>query len=152
MVECTFELNGKPMSLFKMGATHFPAFSGLGRHVNQREFICTPNLGPIPPGTYYIVDRQSGGRLGALRDLLRDRSEWFALYAADGKIDDEVFCDDVKRGNFRLHPNRVGGVSQGCITFESLADFNILRAHLKASNQVDVPGSPLQAYGRVIVR
>ncbi|MGE0014383.1 MAG: hypothetical protein AB7S62_19385 [Azoarcus sp.] len=23
--------------------------------------VCTPNLGPIPPGTYYIVDRESGG-------------------------------------------------------------------------------------------
>lgn len=100
MVECTFELNGKPMSLLKMGAIHLPAFSGLGGHVNRREYICAPDVGPIPPGAYYILDRQSGGRLGALRDLLRDRSEWFALYAADGKIDDEVFCNKVKRGNF----------------------------------------------------
>ncbi|WP_273028582.1 DUF2778 domain-containing protein [Massilia timonae] len=152
MVECTFELNGKPMSLLKMGAIHLPAFSGLGSHVNQREFICTPNAGPIPPGTYYILDRQSGGRLGALRDLLRDRSEWFALYAADGKIDDEVFCNKVKRGNFRLHPNRVGGVSQGCITLANLADFNKLRFHVKASKQVDIPGSTLKAYGRIVVK
>ena len=39
MVECTFELNGKPMSLLKMGAIHLPAFSGLGGHVKIDESI-----------------------------------------------------------------------------------------------------------------
>lgn len=152
MIECTFELNGKPMSLLKLNSLQFPAFSGLGKHANRREFACTPSIGPIPPGIYYILDRQTGGRLGPLRELFSGRSDWFALYGADGKIDDEIFCNAVKRGNFRLHPQRVGGVSQGCITLETAADFNRLRAHLKASKQVDIPGSTLQAYGRVTVK
>ena len=106
MIDCSFELNGKPMSVLKCGAMSFPAFSGLGAHANRREFACNVGVGPIPPGTYYIFDRQSGGLFGALRDLLNGHGEWFALYAVDGKIDDETFCNEVKRGNFRLHPKK----------------------------------------------
>jgi len=68
MIDCKFELNNKPMSTFWCGAASFPAFSGLGKHVNHRAFACHPNLGPIPPGTYYIFDRQSDGLLGPFRD------------------------------------------------------------------------------------
>lgn len=152
MVECTFELNGKPMSLFKMGAIQFPAFSGLAEHANQRAFVCHVNRGPIPPGVYYILDRQSGGLLGPLRSLFDDKSTWFALYVADGKVDDHVYCNKVKRGNFRLHPNGTLGRSQGCITIESQGDFNTLRSHLKGSRQTAIPGSELKAYGRVTVK
>jgi len=104
MIDCTFELNGKPMSAFKCGATSFPAFSGLGEHVNRRTSACILNAGPIPPGAYYIFDRQSGGLLGPLRDLFTGRDIWFALYAIDNEIDDETYCKQVKRGLFRLHP------------------------------------------------
>jgi hypothetical protein len=104
MLRCSFELNGKPMSMVNVYATQFPAFSGLGAHANRREFACHAGVGPIPPGLYYIIDRQSGGMLGPLRDLFSNKSDWFALYAADGKIDDETFCNKVKRGSFRLHP------------------------------------------------
>jgi hypothetical protein len=97
MVECTFKLNGKPLSTFEMSSLKFPAFSGLGEHKNRREFACAAGVGPIPPGAYYIVNRQSGGRLGPLLDFIKDRSDWFALYAADKHIDDEVFCNTVKR-------------------------------------------------------
>lgn len=152
MVECSFELNGKPMSDFKMNLTKFPAFSGLGSHVNRREYACHKDAGPIPPGVYYIVDRQSGGRLGALRDLFSDKADWFALYAADKKVDDEVFCNDVKRGSFRLHPKGRYGRSLGCITIENQGDFNRVRALLKSSSQIEIPGSSLQAYGRVTVK
>lgn len=151
MVECTFELNDKPMSLLKMGAIQLPAFSGLRGFANRRVFTCNPNSGPIPTGTYYILDRQSGGLLGPLRDLFNEKSEWFALYAADGKVDDETFCSTVKRGNFRLHPKVGLGISTGCITINTLVDFNLLQAHLRASRQVAIPGSTLKAYGRVKV-
>jgi len=103
------------MSTFKCGSTSFPAFSGLGEHVNRRASACILNTGPIPPGEYYIIDRQSGGLLGPLRDLFTGRDQWFALYAIDDKIDDEVFCDKVKRGLFRLHPRGPFGRSEGCI-------------------------------------
>ena len=152
MVECTFKLNGKPLSTFEMSSLRFPAFSGLGEHKNRREFACAAGVGPIPPGAYYIVNRQSGGRLGPLLDFIKDRSDWFALYAADKQIDDEVFCNTVKRGNFRLHPAGTRGISQGCITLTTRTDFDILRHQLIAAGQVLIPGTSLHAYGRVTVQ
>jgi len=152
VIDCSFELNGKPMSALKCGAMSFPAFSGLGTHANRREFACHAGIGPIPPGTYYIFDRQSGGLLGSLRDMLNGHGDWFALYAADGKIDDETFCNQVKRGNFRLHPKGTAGISQGCITLESVADYQRLRTFLKGMPAQAVPGISLKAYGRVVVK
>lgn len=75
MRQCSFELNGKPMSTFKLGASSFPAFSGLDDYVNKRALACTLNLGAIPPGRYYILDRPSGGRLGWLWDLRSSRKD-----------------------------------------------------------------------------
>jgi len=153
MIDCTFELNGKPMSTFKCGTTSFPAFSGLGKHVNKRISACIPNQGPIPPGTYYIFDRQSGGLLGPLRDLFTSRDEWFALYAIDDYIDDdETFCKKVKRGQFRLHPKGPTGKSEGCIVIEKKTDYQFLRSILKNSVQFEIPGSKLEAYARLVVR
>jgi hypothetical protein len=152
MLDWTFELNSQPLSALKHGAISFPAFSGLGNHVNRRIAVCIANEGPIPTGTYYIVDRQTGGLLGPVRDMFGKHSDWFALYAIDGKIDDEVYCEKVKRGNFRLHPKGVYGISQGCITIESTADFQRLRLILKNSKQESVPGSNLFAYGKVVVK
>lgn len=152
MIDCSFELNGKPMSVLKCGAMSFPAFSGLSAQANRREFACNVGVGPIPPGSYYIFDRQSGGLLGSLYDMLGRHSDWFALYAIDGTIDDETYCEEVKRGNFRLHPKGAVGISKGCITIESLADFQHLRAILKNSIQEAVPGIKLLAYGKVVVK
>ena len=152
MRNCTFELNGKPMSTFKCGVSSFPAFSGIGKHINRRFSACITNKGPIPPGTYYIFDRQSGGLLGAFYDMFNDRSNWFALHAIDGKIDDETYCKEVKRGAFRLHPKGDVGISRGCITIESRTDYQFLRTVLRNSPPQAVPGSTLKAYGKVVVR
>lgn len=111
MLRCSFELNGKPMSVTKMNARQFPAFSGLGAHANRRVFFCHAGVGPIPPTDYYILDRQSGGLLGPVRDIFSGRSDWFALYAADGEIENETFCKKVKRGSFWLHPKGSLGIS-----------------------------------------
>lgn len=151
MYECSFKLNNKPMSAFKMGALSFPAFSGLGSHVNRIVSACMLGVGPIPPGTYYIFDRQSGGLLGLLPSIFDKHSNWFALHAIDGKIDDETFCNQAKRGRFRLHPKGPQGISQGCITIEDSRDYQRLREILKEATPVAVPGSTLQAYGKVIV-
>ena len=140
------------MSTFKCGATSFPAFSGLGKHVNRRISACILNEGPIPPGIYYIFDRQSGGLLGPFRDLFNDHSNWFALHAIDSKIDNETYCNKVKRGAFRLHPKGDFGISEGCITIKSSTDYQYLRTILKNITPVAVPGSPLKAYGKVVVR
>lgn len=152
MINCTFQLNGKPMSIFKCGATSFPAFSGLGEHVNRRTSACILHAGPIPPGTYYIFDRQSGGLLGQLRDLFTGRDEWFALYADDDRIDDETFCKKVKRGQFRLHPKGPTERSEGCIVIEKKTDYLFLRSILRNSKQIEVPGIEFKAYGRLVVR
>lgn len=72
--------------------------------------------GAIPPGTYYIVDRLSGGRLGWIKDFISGKNEWFALFAADSSVDDIAFCNGVRRGEFRLHPKVGTGISKGCIT------------------------------------
>lgn len=57
---CSFELNDKPMSSFRAGALSFDAFSGLAPFTNKKTAACLANAGPIPPGTYYILDRESG--------------------------------------------------------------------------------------------
>jgi hypothetical protein len=66
----TFELNDQPLSALKHGAIAFPAFSGLGSNVNRRISACLAGKGPIPPGEYYLLDRQTGGRLGSLYNAL----------------------------------------------------------------------------------
>ena len=152
MIDCTFELNNKPMSLFKSGATHFPAFSGLGQDINRRASACRANSGSIPPGTYYIFDRQVGGLLGPFDRLFGERRDWFALYAIDSKIDDETYCDKVRRGEFRLHPKGDRAISLGCITIDSPTDFQFLRTILTSTKPGAVPGSTLKAYGKVWVR
>lgn len=152
MIVCTFELNGKEMSTLVCGANSFPAFSGLWSNKNKREFACSVGTGPIPPGRYFIVDRESGGFLARFRDIFNDKKDWFALYAADKKIDDEMFCKNIKRGQFRLHPKGTQGISQGCITLDEKADFYQLSRQLRSHEKIIVPGSELKAYGMVLVK
>ncbi len=40
MFECSFELNVKPMSDFKIGTIPFPTFSDLGQNANKRALAC----------------------------------------------------------------------------------------------------------------
>ena len=151
MIDCSFKLNDKPMSSFKMGAPSFSAFSGLVKHVNRAISQCIYGQGPIPKGNYYIFDRQSGGLLGPLIDLFTDKDEWFALYAIDKKIDDETYCEQVKRGQFRLHPKGRRGISQGCITINDWTDFQVIRSLLKGAKTVMIPETGLECYGKVRV-
>lgn len=152
MFECSFELNSKPMSNFKIGIMSFPAFSGLGQNANMRQLACVKGSGPIPPGRYYIVDREHGGHLGWLRDLFNEHGKWFALYADDGVIDDETLCDQVKRGNFRLHPKGPLGRSEGCITINDRSDFDQISSILRSKPPEAIPGSVLKAHGTVTVK
>jgi hypothetical protein len=152
MKQCTFDLNGESMSKFKIGTMSFAAFSGLGSYANRRLYSCIPGKGAIPPGTYYIFDRQSGGLLGKFRDLFNDHDKWFALYAIDRKVDDITFCNSVKRGSFRLHPKAGVGISQGCITIERPSDFEFISRILRSVSPIAVPGVSLKAYGKVVVQ
>lgn len=152
MIFLNFELNNQPMSAIKSSTRAYPAFSGRGGYANKRATMCSLGLGAIPIGTYFIIDRQSGGLLGPLRDALKDHSKWFSLFAADGKIDDETYCNDIKRGSFRLHPKGALGVSNGCITVESRTHYLQLHAMLKNTVSQVIPGTSILAYGKVIVK
>nr|WP_265325317.1 DUF2778 domain-containing protein [Klebsiella pneumoniae] len=70
------------------------------------------------------------------RELRRGNSDWFALWRDDRGIDDETWVEDVKRGNFRLHP---GTVSEGCITIAHNSDFAMIRNALMNTSLVQVP-------------
>lgn len=50
MINCTFELNSKPLSNLILGGHKFPAYSGRKEHVNRRISACLKSFGPIPPG------------------------------------------------------------------------------------------------------
>lgn len=72
-VECTFILNKSNISvLYCPGFGSVAAFSGNGRHMNDPSATAVAEKGPLPIGTYYIVDRQSGGHLGWLYDAIKD--------------------------------------------------------------------------------
>ena len=142
MIECKFELNSKPISALIAGSTKFPAWSGIGKHINRRASACVPNQGPIPPGMYYIFDRHPGARKDAGRNL------WFALHAVDKKIDDTLICDDKTRDLFRIHP---GGPSNGCVSIKSKSDFLYLRQILIGGAPSTVPGTTMLARGLLVV-
>lgn len=152
MHQCSFELNDQPMSAFQIGGSSFAAFSGLSPHINKKTAVCLANAGPIPTGTYYIVDRQSGGLLGPLLDRIKGKTDWFALYAIDSQIDDATYCKQVERGNFRLHPKGTYGISKGCIVIDKPSEFQHLQHILRSTKPTAIPGSKLLAYGKVVVR
>ena len=98
MIDCTFELNNKPMSVFRCGATSFPAFSGLGKHVNRRASVCIPSEGPIPSGHYCIFDRQVGGLSGPFDRLFGERRDWSA------SLWEIAIKSGLRRKDFRIDP------------------------------------------------
>jgi len=154
---CTFELNGKPVSTLKCDNQSFSAFSGRGKAIDSKDFIASKDLGPLPTGRYYIVDRKSGGLLGGVYDTVgrwfgSDKSHWFALYRDDDKVDDETVINGVLRGSFRLHPIGPRGISEGCITLTSKDDFERLRTYLLNQKMDTVPGTDIKYYGTVDVQ
>ncbi len=61
-VRCTFSLNSKESSqLHCSGFGSVKAFSGTARGRDNPYATAWPDVGPLPAGTYYLVDRQSGG-------------------------------------------------------------------------------------------
>ena len=109
-------LNGAdyaPFNLFGVGV--FMAFSGKGLCRNAISCMANAGYGPIPPGKYWIVDRQEGNWFSQKRLEFKDstnkilgrrefgKSDWFALYRDDWGIDDGTWVEDVYRGLFRLH-------------------------------------------------
>ena len=158
MIIARFPLNGMPTSVLSVaGVGNFPAFSGQKYGRNNVTMASREEIGPIPPGRYFIVGRGSGGRLGAIRESMlknfygTDRSTWFALYKQDWQIDDSVFVEGIKRGSFRLHPIGPRGLSEGCITLTSQSDFDYLSKALHKTTMMPVPCTSFKAYGTITV-
>lgn len=158
-VRCSFHLNSKETSWFVCpGVGPVQAFSGKGNGRDNPYAVAIKGMGPIPKGTYFIVDRQSGGMLGFLYDLwgeygygTTDHRKWFCLWNPD--TGDSTITEGIKRGNFRLHPMGPQRLSEGCITVVSQSDFDRVERHLRSHPpELPVPGTTLKAYGTVEVR
>ncbi|CAG4893377.1 DUF2778 domain-containing protein [Paraburkholderia gardini] len=158
-IRCTFGLNSKTTSaLHCSGFGTVTAYSGQKWGRDNPKAIAAQDVGPLPPGTYYIVDRQSGGMLGWARDLwseygygTTDRTTWFALW--NPTTGDTTMVNGIRRGNFRLHPEGPRRLSEGCITVVSHLEFDQLNRFIRSRKPtLQVPGSDMRAYGTVDVR
>ncbi|MFJ5852538.1 DUF2778 domain-containing protein [Enterobacter cancerogenus] len=158
MIRCTFHLNGGQLSTLSCpGIGFFPAYSGnAGENRNNPAAVATPEVGPLPPGLYYIVTRPRGGIKSHWKDLVKElesgsnRDYWFALYRDDEHIDDITFIGKVKRGSFRLHPAGQSGISNGCITLPNHAHYTLLMHSLISSGAMMVTPQ-LKALGTIQV-
>ena len=157
MIRCTFHLNGGQMSTLSCpGVGFFPAYSGnSGTNRNNPESVSIRDVGPLPPGKYFIVTRPTG-LMSPLKDYFAsqlsgsDRGLWFGLFKEDNQIDDSTYIDSTSRGNFRLHPAGYQGVSNGCITLPDKCHFLILRSALLNTAPMTVTAS-LRAFGTIQV-
>jgi hypothetical protein len=158
-VRCTFLLNDKnTSSLYCSGFGSIAAYSGTSWGRDNPTATASQNIGPLPAGTYYIVDRQSGGAFGWARDLWyeygwgsSDHTKWFALW--NPNTGDTTMINGIRRGKFRIHPEGQMRLSEGCITVVSHLDFDRLRRYIRSHKaDLPVPGSTLLAYGTVEVR
>nr|WP_236669311.1 DUF2778 domain-containing protein [Burkholderia gladioli] len=114
-------------------------------------------VGPIPKGTYYILDRQSGGHAGWLYDArgkyecgITDHTEWFALWNASTA--DSTYVGNAKRGHFRLHPMGPRRLSEGYIFVTNPTTFDRPVDFLRPSSADLPPGLSFKAYGTVEVK
>jgi hypothetical protein len=157
-IRCTFDLNSKQTSTFVCaGFGAVEAFSGQLEGRDNPAAIDKLNIGPIPPGIYYLVDRQSGGLLGFAHDWVAERvgstdhTKWFALW--NPRTGDTTIVHGVRRGQFRLHPAGDRRLSEGCITVVNPREFYRLERFIRSNPaQTPVPGTTLKAYGTVEVR
>jgi len=158
MIQCTFHLNASQLSTLSCpGLGFFSAYSGnRGKYRNVPEVAGLVHKGPLPPGKYYIVTRIHGGLRSRWEDMIHglesgsDRDLWFSLYRDDGMVDDTTFIDAVERGNFRLHPSGQSGISDGCITVVSHADYALLFSALLSTPAMLVTAR-LKAFGTIQV-
>lgn len=147
--------------LFFPGVGTFLAFSGNGAYRNRGACGMIPKEGPVPAGKYWTVDPPEGGFRSQLKAGMSDiynhyvsgatfrHSEWFAIWRDDWAIDDYTWIENVKRGNFRLHP---GVISEGCITLPHDSDYAMLRNALLRTQKIEVPCmKQLMAYGTIEV-
>lgn len=144
-----FELNKQPTSKLQCECGEsYDAFSGEDDATNNPDAAAVPFKGPIPPGNYYIVDRPTGG-IWLSRLINKRKDDWFALYTADGLINDYTLVNNKLRGEFRLHP---GTLSQGCVTLKDKQDYARLRERLLNTQKDVIPGTNIPYYGMIYVK
>jgi hypothetical protein len=157
-VKCTFVLNDQTYSTLTCeGTAPVQAFSGTDQGRDNPDDTAIKNVGPLPKGTNYLVDRQSGGLLGPIRDwfsehtISTDRRTWFMLW--NPVSGDMTNINGIQRGNFRLHPIGQRRLSEGCITVVQPYEFDRLQKFIRSRGlTVPVPGTTLRAYGTVEVK
>lgn len=158
-VTCTFVLNKQKTSVLSCpGTAPVAAFSGTAEGRDNPDDVAMENIGPLPKGIYYLVDRQSGGRVGFMRDLWNeygygstDRHAWFMLW--NPATGDTTNVNGVKHGNFRLHPMGPLRLSEGCITVVNPDAFDGLQKYIRSQGlTTPVPGTTMKAYGTVEVK
>jgi uncharacterized protein RhaS with RHS repeats len=144
-----FELNGKAEGSLECACGEkYRAFSGNGAYRNQPDATSVKDNGPLPEGTYYIVDRPRGGPISQAAAFVTGKSKWFALYRDDGSVGDSTSEKGVARSEIRLHP---GSRSYGCMTLKDDVDFDHLRNRLLKTSTGTIPGTNIKYYGTVLV-
>ena len=143
MIECTLDYgtlssDGKKLKLVCHGLGTYEVVSGL--YAFHNDVNCSyKDEAPIPPGLYYITERESGSIKNVIQNwaleqwrsahgVTNDKSKWFSLISAETKAD-TIYINNSSRGSFRFHPlNSDGsGHSAGCVTFYSYNDFHYVR-------------------------
>ncbi len=150
--------NGAKATFHCYGLGTFDVFSGDRPYSNMPECSDIP-YAALPPGQYWIVDRPVGSLGNQVRNTGLDlwngtnHDDWFGLFSYE-TMNDNLYVNGVKRGQFRLHPLRPdgSGTSWGCITFFQVSDFAFVRDRILNTKKFNVPGGAgLMAYGRVDV-
>lgn len=155
----TFTLNHQIMStLHSPNIGDFKAFSGKKEGQNNPYMTYLANIGALPKGTYYIVDRpqiiwNSNAYLTEKLKILSHMiyrlahdtieklfgtpsDDWFALYRYDNDgLNDHTILQNpqgktIIRAAFRLHPLEASGHSRGCIVLQNKEDFYKIRHYL----------------------
>ncbi|WP_418391104.1 tlde1 domain-containing protein, partial [Akkermansia sp.] len=119
-------------------------FSGNGDGKNNPDNAGNKDNGPIPPGKYYVIKRQSGGIRSQFEDWTykmwndNDKTQWLAFIAIDGVLDDQKEINGVFRSSFRMH---YGTRSLGCITFLDKDVFEKVREFILETESKTVKGA-----------
>ncbi|WP_342713837.1 DUF2778 domain-containing protein [Paraburkholderia lycopersici] len=134
------------------------AFSGQKEGRDNPDDTAKEDIGPLPKGKYFLVDRQSGGILGGFRDWwsahgfgTTDRTRWFMIW--NPATGDKTNIDGITRGSFRLHPMGPRRLSEGCVTVVNPYDFDRLEKFLRSQKpSLPVPETDLKAYGTLEIK
>ena len=127
------------------------AFSGNGKDRNNPNSTNVPKKGPLPKGTWYIVDRPKSDNVlkNAYNSIVRGKDNWFALYRKDGNVDDSTVENGAERTSIRLHP---GDYSEGCLTIFDEEEFENIVDELMNTEMEVIPNTDIITYGTIEIQ